>query len=192
MSLEFLNIANLLTKNQTLNQKIITLFYTVRDIPYGNIGSRNAIDVYKQNKGTCSGKHALLKELYVAIGVEVKEFIVMHSFNEIGVDFPKKVQQILDNTNIVDPHNFIKIKVNNQWLTIDATWNLQLKQFNFPINEIWNGNKSMPISVKCTNEVYETTQPEKLKKELIQKLPKKVQNQRLLFLKECTKWLDSV
>lgn len=51
-----------------LKKNIIKLFEKVRDIPYGDIGSRDPQDVYKKNKGTCSGKHELLKELYKELG----------------------------------------------------------------------------------------------------------------------------
>lgn len=37
------------TGNQPFNQKVITLFEKVRDIPYGDIGSRDAGDIFKQN-----------------------------------------------------------------------------------------------------------------------------------------------
>jgi hypothetical protein len=41
----------------------VQAFTTVRDIAYGNIGSRDPYDVLRAKKGTCSGKHALLKLL---------------------------------------------------------------------------------------------------------------------------------
>ncbi len=67
-------------KNQSFDAKIITLFEKVCDIPYGNIGSRNQLDVYKQNKGTYSLKHELLKALYKELEISVKDFIIMHPF----------------------------------------------------------------------------------------------------------------
>lgn len=189
MSLDYKNIAEQWTKNQPLELKVITLFKKVRDIPYGNIGSRDPLDILKNNRGTCSGKHFLLKELYKAIGVPVRDFIVMHSFNNLPINFPAEIKQLLDTNQIIDPHNYLKIKPFEKWITIDATWNTALKQYNFPVNESWNGTDSMPISVITSDEFYETCEPEKLKKELIQKLTLEQQKNRKLFLNLVTNWL---
>ena len=180
------------TQNQSFEQKIISLFKKVRDIPYGNIGSRNPLDILEKNCGTCSGKHFLLKELYKTLNIPVKDFIVIHKFNNLQVDFPSEIKEFLQNNEIIDPHNYIQIKPFNKWITVDVTWNLALKQFNFPVNEYWNGKENMPISVAISNEFYETTEPEKLKKELIKKLTPNQQYNRKHFLALTTKWLNNV
>ena len=69
------------TGNSSKDKKVVLLFEKVRDIPYGDIGSRDPKAVFENNKGTCSGKHELLKELYQELGIEVKDFIAMHKFN---------------------------------------------------------------------------------------------------------------
>lgn len=94
--------------DQSIEKKIITLFEKVRDIPYGNIGSRDPADVYKEGKGTCSGKHELLKELYQELGIKTKDFLIMHRFKEMPVDFPEDIMTILNRSDIVDPHNFFQ------------------------------------------------------------------------------------
>lgn len=58
----------------SLNEKTIKLFELVREIPYGSIGSRDPKDVFEKKRGTCSGKHALLKELFEDLGIEVKVY----------------------------------------------------------------------------------------------------------------------
>ena len=173
-------------------QKIIRLFEKVRDIPYADIGSRNASDVFKQNKGTCSGKHELLKELYQEIGVQVKNFLIMHRFKYMSVNYSAEIKKILDRSDILDPHNFIKILVNNKWIIVDATWDKALKKLGFIVNENWDGHSDMKITVVPTGNIYETTNPILLKKELISKLSAQVQKDRKLFLKELTKWLDKL
>ena len=192
MKSELQKIIKQWTSDQSSDQKIITLFEKVRDIPYGNIGSRNPLDVYKHNKGTCSGKHELLKALYKELGISVKDFIIMHRFKHLPVEFPKEIQTMLDKTDIIDPHNFFKIKRDEKWLTIDITWDKALKKLGFPVNLNWNGRSEMQVAVAPGGKVYETSDPIALKKELISKFPEQAQKERKLFLEKCTKWLDSL
>lgn len=177
-------------KDQSFNDTIITLFEKVRDIPYGDIGSRDPLEVYKQQKGTCSGKHELLKGLYTTLGLQVKDFIIIHEFNNLPVSFPENIQNILNETTITDPHNFIKIKRNNEWFTIDVTWDIGLKKVAFPVNEDWNGFQNLDISVAKGGEIFETANPMELKRDLITKLPEITQVNRKVFLKKLTNWLE--
>ncbi|HID42165.1 MAG TPA: hypothetical protein EYP30_00030 [Archaeoglobaceae archaeon] len=76
---------------------LIRIFERVRDIPYGIINSRNPEDVYRKNKGTCSGKHLLLKELYLTLGMRVKDVICFHLNEELprNIDYrtiPEELQ----------------------------------------------------------------------------------------------------
>jgi len=190
MQSEIQSIIEKWTKNQSFEAKIITLFEKVRDIPYGNIGSRNPIDVYHKNKGTCSGKHALLKALYKEIGVEVKDYIIMHKFNNLPIEFPQNLKNILNKSTIIDPHNFLKIKINNQWFTVDVTWDKSLKKLGFPINENWDGKSNLNILVALGGEIYETKNPILFKKELLKKQTKQQLKDRKLFIQELTIWLD--
>lgn len=179
------------TQNQSLQEKIVNLFYKVRDIPYGNINSRNAVDVFLHNKGTCSGKHQLLKQLYTRLGIPVKECLVMHKFNTLPVYFPKHIHKILHKINIVDPHNFLKIQVDNKWITVDATWDLYLEKFGFPVNKEWDGFTNMLVLVNAESDVFETENSIELKKELLSKIPDIIQTERKHFLSELTHWLDN-
>ena len=69
--------------DMALNLQIVKIFENVRDIPFGSISSRNPIDVYKANKGTCSGKHFLIKELYKGIGLKTKDMICMQRWKDL-------------------------------------------------------------------------------------------------------------
>lgn len=179
------------TGNLPLNKKIIVLFERVRDIPYGSIGSRNPEDVYNKNKGTCSGKHELLKELYKELGIKVRDFVVTHCFNDLKIRFPSEIKEILKRNKIIDFHNFIKIFNKNKWVIIDATWDKPLKKLGFSVNENWNGKSDMKICV-IPREIKEVNNPIKFKKQKLKKLPKQIQEDRELFLKKLTKWLDKL
>ena len=191
MNSEYQKIIDSWTENQKLEVAVITIFEKVRDIPYGDIGSRDPLQVYKQNKGTCSGKHALLKGLYTTLEIPVKESLIMHCFNKLPVIFPQNIQQIIKGSTIFDPHNFIQIQRNNKWLTLDVTWDIGLKKLGFPVNENWSGFESLPISVAKGGEIYETQNVMELKRQLISEIPKNDQITRKLFLKKLTIWLEA-
>jgi len=192
MQSEYKKIIDIWTGDQGLDRQVVTLFEKVRDIPYGDIGSRDPLDVYKNNKGTCSGKHELLKGLYEELGLEVKDYLIMHRFKNLAVNFPSEIQEILDRSDIVDPHNYFKLKIDNSWVTVDVTWDKPLQKLGFPVNENWDGKSDMPVAVDPRGEVYETNDPIGLKKKLISELPLEVQEDRKLFLKKCTEWLDKL
>lgn len=185
------NIINEWAGDLPIEKQIIVLFEKVRDIPYGEIGSRDPEEVYRNNKGTCSGKHELLKELYHELGINTKDFIAIHRFRDLNVDFPSNIKEILDRSDIIDPHNFFKILVDGKWLTIDITWDKPLAIAGFPVNENWNGKSDMEICV-IPLDIIETDDPIEFKKMEISKLPEKVQEDRKLFLKELTKWVDTM
>lgn len=172
-------------------EQIIRLFEKVRDIPYGDIGSRDPTGVYKRNKGTCSGKHELLKELYQELGIEVKDCIAIHKFNDLKVNFPGEIRKILNRTKVIDPHNFLEIFIGSKWVNVDATWDTPLKELGFPVNENWDGKSSMKLCV-VPIKITEVENALEAKKRIISELPTGVQEDRKLFLKRLTDWLDKV
>lgn len=179
------------TAGLSQEEKIVTLFEKVRDIPYGSIGSRDPFEVYKCNTGTCSGKHELLKALYHEIGVKTQDYIAMHTFASLPVNFPDHIKELLNRSDIIDPHNFFKIQVGDQWVSVDVTWDLPLKEFGFPVNVGWDGKTDMEICVTPLS-IEQTDDPIGFKKRELAKLPETVQQDRLLFLEELTKWVASL
>ncbi|MDD9953340.1 MAG: hypothetical protein OXR66_03320 [Candidatus Woesearchaeota archaeon] len=168
-------------------EQLRKLFEFVRDIPYGDPGSRDPEEVYKQQRGTCSGKHALLKKLYAAIGVETQDWIAMHRFNDLPVEFSFEIYKLLETTEILDPHNFLKVNWCGTWITVDVTWEKSLKKFGFPCSE-W-GEETLCV---VPSEIFVADDPVLEKEKRISELPKEVQWERTRFLQMLTAWLDSV
>lgn len=179
------------TDNLPLDKKIIVLFEKVRDIPYGSIGSRNPKDVYENNKGTCSGKHELLKGLYEELGIKVKDFVVEHSFNDLKVKFPDEIKEILKRNEILDVHNILKIFNNGKWAIVDATWDKPLKKLGFIVNDSWDVKSDMEICV-VSRQIKEVENPIKFKEQKLEELPASIKENRKLFLKRLTEWLDNL
>jgi hypothetical protein len=186
MKLILQQLINQCADNKSQDQKIVSLFEKVRDIPYGYINSRNPLDVYNQNKGTCSGKHELLKALYEELNIPVKNFIVKHNFK----DLPNDISKLLGPKDMFDLHNFLKIKINNKWITVDATWDKDLEELGFPVNHKWDGKSDMQLAVKTQEEVREVKDPIASKVEFINQLPKDVRIEREMALKAFNNFLE--
>jgi hypothetical protein len=178
------------TKNLSKGHAIIKVFEKVRDIPYGVINSRDPFKVYTENKGTCSGKHFLLAVLFREIGLDVKDMIAFHKYQELPryIEYPRELKRLLDTGNgIPDYHNFIRIYLNKKWLTIDATFEKDLRDC-FVVNE-WNGKDDMRLTVDPIT-IWEVKNPLEFKIKKLGELPLKTQNDRKEFLSKFTKWLD--
>lgn len=184
------------------DQKIIRLFEKVRDIPFGRMGSRNPKDVYEKNKGTCSGKTFLLKELYNEIDIKTKDMICLQRWKDLTwlpdktygvVKFPKELKEILERTDVVDFHNYLKILVDNKWVSIDVTIDKPLKKIGFYTTENWDGKSDMPLCFAGSYKVWDCgDRGLKEKKRLISLLPERIQKDRNLFLEKLTFWIDTL
>lgn len=163
------------------------VFERVRDIPYGVIGTRDPEQVYLKNTGTCSGKHFLFFELAAALGFEVKHFMCSHSFRDFPVKLPPHLSKMLEEKDILDYHNFVKVRVDGRRLTVDLTWDLPLKKYGFPVNENLDGKVS-----GASIGTWETSDPEKFKEDHIASMSKMERERRKLFLQGLSDWVSGL
>lgn len=183
------------------DQQVVRIFEKVRDIPFGHMGSRDPKDVYERNKGTCSGKNFLLRELYKAIGIKTKDIICLQRWKDLTwfpddtyglVKFPDELIQVLETTEVVDFHNYVKIFMDNRWVTVDATIDPPLSTLGFYTTEHWDGKSDMPLCFVGTHKVWDCgDEGLQRKAQLTAMLPKEMLEARLLFLRKVTKWIDS-
>ena len=182
--------------------QIIKIFEKVRDIHFGTIGSRNPMDVYKANKGTCSGKHFLLRDLYKGIGLKTKDMICMQRWKDLIwfptdryeiVMFSENLEQMLIQHEIIDFHNYVKILVNSKWIQVDVTIDRPLKKLGFFTTENWDGKSDMPLCFCGSHKIWDCgNNGLEKKRELVKKLPKRIRTARKQFLQSMTKWIDTL
>src|SRR5215468_6444400 len=125
----------------------IALFEHVRDIPYRYPASRNPVEVLASGGGSCSGKHYLLGEMFRRLGLPVRHMLCTHRFNESPLPFPEEMQALLRKNEIVDVHDYLQIQVDSDWIDVDVTWELALRDYGFPVTESWDGKSSMILTV---------------------------------------------
>ncbi len=176
-------------KNLSQPEDRVKAYDYVRDIQYGDIGSRNPIDVLIKNRGTCSGKHSLLKALLESLGYEVNSYFSKHDFKNFPIkDWPDELIHFRSKT-LTDFHDFLKVKVGDKWIILDAMFDQDLAPLGFLV-QTWDGFSDLEILVSSEDIFPAETDMEAHKIRLISELPKQVQLDRRDFLVQLTKWID--
>lgn len=171
-------------------RKLISIFEVVRDLPYGNIDSREPEQVLKEGKGTCSGKHLLLGQLYQAMGIEVQYMMCLTKFNFLEPIVPDNLKEILAGNEIFDYHNYLKI-FSGEWIDVDATFDLALKRHGFIVNDNWDGESDckialQPIKTYCVNDLIAE------KKRAVNELSIAKQRLRKKFIQNLGYWMELI
>jgi hypothetical protein len=170
----------------------IALFERVRDIPYRYPTSRHPVEVLRLGFGSCSGKHYLLGELFRRSKVPVRHMVCTHRFNESPLPFPDEMQGLLRKNEIIDLHDYLQISVDGQWVDVDATWELGLREFGFPVTDDWDGRSSMVLTVIPDEHERIEGDPEKAKEEMLSRLTPRQRSLRKQFLEALSRWVEEI
>jgi hypothetical protein len=112
-------------------------FVLVRDMPYIRASSRAPETIIREWRGTCSGKHYLLKGLFSELGYPSR-LIACTTVTHID---PKKVRgklrSLLEQSQgrFVDVHNYLVLELPGSEMIVDATWPLATKDMGTVVNE---------------------------------------------------------
>jgi len=177
------------TKGLDPDRARIALFERVRDIPYVYPASREPEEVLRHGKGSCSGKHYLLGEMFRRLGLPVRNMVCTHRYNESPLPFPDDMQEVLRKNEVVDVHDYLQLKVDGDWIDVDATWELGLREFGFPVTEEWDGRTSMVLSVVAEEHSVVEGDPARTKEEMLAKLSPRQRALRKQFLEALSRWV---
>lgn len=145
-----------------LIEKIITLSFLVRDIPYALIGSFDPEIMLKIGKGSCTPKHVLLSQYFGKLGVCFRFVMVPFYWKDMHLSYPQEKQVLIDNMPLAY-HTALQINMNNKWVLVDITWDKALH--DFPVNDQWGGTSDMELAVVPAGEFEITKDPIAFKKE---------------------------
>jgi hypothetical protein len=112
-------------------------FLLVRDMPYTRASSRDSETIIEEWRGTCSGKHYLLKKLFAELGYSSR---LIACATVVHID-PKeargKLRKLLEQSNgrFVDVHNYLILELPGKEMIVDATWPLATKGMGTVVNE---------------------------------------------------------
>ena len=116
---------------------LATAFQLVRDMPYQRASDRQPATLIRVWRGTCSGKHYLLKALYEELGTK-SQVIACTSIDMID---EKLVTEELHDLwaaagwRFVDVHNYLVLSLPKGEMVVDATWPLGNEKYGLKVNE---------------------------------------------------------
>lgn len=113
------------------------VYYLVRDMPYIRASSRDPETIIHEWRGTCSGKHYLLKELFAELGYSSR---LIACTTVVHIDPEKvhgKLRELLERSRgrFVDVHNYLILELPGREMIVDATWPLNTKGSGTVVNE---------------------------------------------------------
>ncbi|HEU0293995.1 MAG TPA: hypothetical protein VFR47_14740 [Anaerolineales bacterium] len=112
-------------------------FLLVRDMPYIRARSRDPETTMQEWRGTCSGKHYLLKGLFAELGY-TSRLIACTTVAHIDPKSVRgKLRKLLEQSEgrFVDVHNYLVLELPQGEMIVDATWPLATKGMGTVVNE---------------------------------------------------------
>ena len=112
-------------------------FTLVRDMPYTRASSRNPETIIGEWRGTCSGKHYLLKGLFAELGYSSRLIACTTVAHIDPKEVSGKLRTLLEQSEgrFVDVHNYLILETPEGEMIVDATWPLATKGMGTVVNE---------------------------------------------------------
>ncbi len=168
------------------------VFSLVRDMHYKRASSRNPEDVIGEWRGTCSGKHYLLSDLFEELGFKTRILMCPHFFTpQNTAHFPVGLRRQTLTGSIPDIHTFLRVEIADEWIDVDATWPLSASNLGFPVNPDLRPGVNMEIACEPieTLEIPEGMEAQAFKEQLIAAHCHGRQDQRDRFSEDMSGWL---
>ena len=114
-----------------------TAYTLVRDMPYIRASSRNSETIIQEWRGTCSGKHYLLKQLFAELGYSSRLIACTTVAHIDPKNVRGKLRKLLQQSEgrFVDVHNYLILELPEGEMIVDATWPLATKGMGTVVNE---------------------------------------------------------
>jgi hypothetical protein len=109
----------------------------VRDMPYTRASSRDPETIIQEWRGTCSGKHYLLKQLFAELGYSSRLIACTTVAHIDPKNVRGKLRKLLQQSEgrFVDVHNYLILELPEGEMIVDATWPLATKGMGTVVNE---------------------------------------------------------
>jgi len=112
-------------------------FLLVRDMPYERASDRESVTIINEWRGTCSGKHYLLKDLFAELGYESRVIACTTISYLDPKRFYGKMRKLLRKANgkFVDVHNYLVLELPEGDMIVDATFPISTSDMDLIVNE---------------------------------------------------------
>ena len=146
-------------------------FLLVRDMPYARASSRKPETIIEEWRGTCSGKHYLLKKIFAELGYSAK-LIACSTVEQIDPQsVPGKLSEILEQSNgrFVDVHNYLILDTPEGEMIVDATWPISTNGTGTVVNQAFRMGVDHQIACEPLKswEIPENQDPQAFKDKIL-------------------------
>ncbi|MPZ97932.1 MAG: hypothetical protein GEU80_01125 [Dehalococcoidia bacterium] len=170
----------------------------VRDMPYRRASSRTPETTIEEWRGTCSGKHYLLRALLEGLGMATMLIVCTHEFTrENSPWLPDDILgEIERHGPVPDVHNFLRVQAEpeDDWTTVDATWPLAARDLGLPANEAFVRGVDQRLAADPIEvfHVPDDADPQTFKEQLIEDHAGAQAERRDRVIERLTQWLGEV
>ena len=112
-------------------------FELVRDMTYQRASDRQPETLIREWRGTCSGKHYLLKALFAELGIPSRLIACTSVAHPNPAEVHPRLRAILERGagKVVDVHNYLILELPQGEMVVDATWPAAYKKYGVVVNE---------------------------------------------------------
>ena len=167
-------------------------FALVRDMPYRRASSRKPEAIIEEWRGTCSGKHYLLADIFRELGLESQVIMCTHRFTvENTGHFPAELRELVAVSPVPDVHTYLLLKTSAGWMVVDATWPSSAGPLGMTVNPVFQPGSDMTIACEPieTLPVPEGRDPQEFKEEIIREFCGDSSGVRDEFIEGMGRWL---
>lgn len=181
------------TNKLDLETCVAGVFHAVRKIPYFSGSDRSIMSVVKNNRGSCSGKHILLRDI-------LRRQSHNATIETIRGDFTSRIpalgcmsdelRRLCEIGNIVDFHQYVIWESRNGEVRLDATWSDGPVARGIPGNQQWLGVGDTSLALTPDAVLQRVEDIAVYKKKLLAALDTKTRQRRRRFLSLLTDWAE--
>ena len=167
-------------------------FALVRDMPYRRASSRKPEAIVEEWRGTCSGKHYLLADVFRELGLESRVIMCTHQFTPDNTGhFPPELRELVTQGPVPDVHTYLRVNTAQGWMTLDATWPASAGPLGMTVNREFAPGQDMIIACDPieTLPVPEGQDPQAFKEQVIRDFCGESSAARDQFIEGLGRWL---
>ena len=167
-------------------------FALVRDMPYRRASSRRPEAIIEEWRGTCSGKHYLLADIFRELGLESRVIMCTHRFTpENTGHFPAELRQLVAVSPVPDVHTYLRVNTAEGWTVVDATWPGSAGPLGMTVNREFKPGRDMTIACEPieTLPVPKGREPQEFKEQVIREFCGASSRVRDEFIEGMGRWL---
>lgn|GEM_PF-7042156 len=165
---------------------LLRLFLLVANIPYGGVGQRDSYLAAKENRASCSSKHQLLFEMFTALGVETRLMMGECELQDFAAALPSPIS--IDQSTR-DYHNFLSLKLDEQWYIVDATFGQREAALGLRTNLGWDAQSDCQLAFPVRH-AWEIKDIITDKTAQVARLPAEESARRSAFFARFSRWLE--